>query len=30
VAKYAQYAHRPPHGPVVEIAVRRWSGWRAA
>ncbi|MFD8076378.1 TIGR03668 family PPOX class F420-dependent oxidoreductase [Streptomyces sp. NPDC059718] len=29
-AKYGQYAGRPPAGPVVEISVRRWSGWRAA
>ncbi len=29
-AKYrTQYAGRPPHGPVVEVTVRRWSGWRA-
>jgi len=27
--KYPQYRHRPPHGQVVVIAVRRWSGWRA-
>jgi PPOX class probable F420-dependent enzyme len=28
--KYAaQYADRPPRGPVVEIAVDRWSGWQA-
>jgi PPOX class probable F420-dependent enzyme len=28
--KYAaQYAERPPGGPVVEVAVGRWSGWRA-
>ncbi|MFG2827541.1 TIGR03668 family PPOX class F420-dependent oxidoreductase [Streptomyces sp. NPDC048434] len=27
--KYRQYADRPPAGPVVEIAVGRWSGWRA-
>ncbi|MFE2677585.1 TIGR03668 family PPOX class F420-dependent oxidoreductase [Streptomyces hygroscopicus] len=26
----AQYADRPPRGPVVEVAVDRWSGWRAA
>ncbi|MES4904089.1 MULTISPECIES: TIGR03668 family PPOX class F420-dependent oxidoreductase [unclassified Streptomyces] len=25
----AQYADRPPRGPVVEIAVDRWSGWQA-
>ncbi|WP_314174071.1 TIGR03668 family PPOX class F420-dependent oxidoreductase [Streptomyces winkii] len=24
-----QYGSRPPQGPVVEIAVGRWSGWRA-
>lgn len=24
-----QYGSAPPHGPVVEIAVTRWSGWRA-
>lgn len=24
-----QYADRPPEGPVVEIAVTRWSGWHA-
>ncbi|MDW6058449.1 TIGR03668 family PPOX class F420-dependent oxidoreductase [Streptomyces sp. FXJ1.4098] len=30
VDKYAaQYADRPPTGPVVEIAVDRWSGWQA-
>lgn len=28
-AKYGQYAGRPPAGPVVEISVGRWSGWRA-
>ncbi|MER7986778.1 TIGR03668 family PPOX class F420-dependent oxidoreductase [Streptomyces noursei] len=29
-AKYpAQYAGRPPAGPVVEVAVTRWSGWHA-
>lgn len=27
--KYAQHAERPPAGPVVEITVSRWSGWRA-
>lgn len=25
-----QYAARPPEGPVVEIAVARWSGWHAS
>lgn len=30
VRKYRQqYAERPPDGPVVEIAVSRWSGWSA-
>lgn len=24
-----QYSGRPPQGPVVEIGVERWSGWRA-
>ncbi|GAU70849.1 hypothetical protein SSP35_23_00390 [Streptomyces sp. NBRC 110611] len=24
-----QYAARPPDGPVVAVAVTRWSGWRA-
>ncbi|MEU3653749.1 TIGR03668 family PPOX class F420-dependent oxidoreductase [Streptomyces sp. NPDC032161] len=30
VAKYSQYAGRSPEGPVIEVAVMRWSGWRAA
>ncbi|OEV11800.1 TIGR03668 family PPOX class F420-dependent oxidoreductase [Streptomyces nanshensis] len=31
VAKYSrQYGDRPPQGPVVEITVERWTGWRAA
>ncbi|MEV6165854.1 TIGR03668 family PPOX class F420-dependent oxidoreductase [Streptomyces sp. NPDC052052] len=29
-AKYPQYAERPPDGPVVEVSVLRWSGWRAS
>ncbi|MGW2259958.1 TIGR03668 family PPOX class F420-dependent oxidoreductase [Streptomyces sp. NPDC001780] len=28
-AKYRQYADRPPDGPVIEVAVARWSGWHA-
>ncbi|WP_250402623.1 TIGR03668 family PPOX class F420-dependent oxidoreductase [Streptomyces cellostaticus] len=28
-AKYPQYRSRPPAGPVVDVAVRRWTGWRA-
>lgn len=30
VAKYAQYAARPPAGPVVVVDVTRWSGWSAS
>ncbi|HEY5143568.1 MAG TPA: TIGR03668 family PPOX class F420-dependent oxidoreductase [Solirubrobacteraceae bacterium] len=29
-ARYPAYAERPPQGPLVVIAVERWSGWRAA
>ncbi|MFD7751719.1 TIGR03668 family PPOX class F420-dependent oxidoreductase [Streptomyces sp. NPDC059757] len=29
-AKYQQYAEHPPDGPVVEVSVLRWSGWRAS
>ena len=29
-ARYEQYAAEPPGGPVIEIAVERWSGWAAA
>ena len=29
-ARYAPYRERPPDGPLVVIAVRRWSGWSAA
>ncbi|MCH6163715.1 TIGR03668 family PPOX class F420-dependent oxidoreductase [Streptomyces marispadix] len=30
VLKYReQYGPRPPRGPVVEITVDRWTGWRA-
>lgn len=25
-----QYAGSPPRGPVVEVAVSRWSGWSAS
>lgn len=28
--KYPQYAREPPDGPVVAVAVARWSGWSAA
>jgi PPOX class probable F420-dependent enzyme len=27
--RYAQYRAAPPGGPVLAIAVERWSGWRA-
>ena len=29
-ARYSQYADVALDGPVVEIAVHRWSGWRYA
>jgi PPOX class probable F420-dependent enzyme len=28
-AKYPQYRKQRPEGPVVRLAVRRWSGWSA-
>jgi PPOX class probable F420-dependent enzyme len=28
-AKYEQYQATPPAGPVVEIRIDRWTGWRA-
>ncbi|MFJ7903022.1 TIGR03668 family PPOX class F420-dependent oxidoreductase [Streptomyces sp. NPDC096198] len=28
--KYPQYRRTPPDGPVVVVAVHRWTGWRAA
>jgi PPOX class probable F420-dependent enzyme len=28
--RYAPYRERPPGGPLVIIAVERWSGWSAA
>jgi PPOX class probable F420-dependent enzyme len=27
--RYAQYADRPPAGPVLAVDVTRWSGWAA-
>ncbi len=27
--RYPQYRVQPPRGPVLAIAVGRWSGWRA-
>jgi len=29
VDKYEQYREVRPSGPVIEIQVNRWSGWRA-
>lgn len=29
VDKYEQYQQSPPGGPVIGLAVRRWSGWSA-
>ena len=26
-AKYAPYVDEPPPGPVVEVAISRWTGW---
>lgn len=28
--RYPQYRENPPDGPVVRVAVSRWSGWAAA
>jgi PPOX class probable F420-dependent enzyme len=28
-AKYAQYRHDPPDGPVIVVTVERWSSWSA-
>jgi PPOX class probable F420-dependent enzyme len=30
VARYPQYAREPPAGPVIEVAVERWTGWSGA
>ncbi len=27
--RYAQYAASPPAGPVIAVAVTRWTGWSA-
>ena len=29
-ARYPWYAQNPPTGPVIEVAVQRWSGWSFA
>ena len=28
--RYAQYAASPPAGPVIAVAVTRWTGWSAS
>jgi PPOX class probable F420-dependent enzyme len=28
--RYAQYTQQPPAGPVISIAVGRWTGWAAS
>lgn len=28
--RYPQYRENPPAGPVIRVAVSRWSGWAAA
>jgi PPOX class probable F420-dependent enzyme len=30
VAKYDQYAARPPSGPVLAVDIQRWSGWASS
>ncbi len=27
--KYPQYRAAPPEGPVIEVRIERWVGWRA-
>jgi PPOX class probable F420-dependent enzyme len=29
-ARYPQHVADPPAGPVIEVSVRRWSGWTAS
>jgi PPOX class probable F420-dependent enzyme len=29
-ARYPQHVADPPEGPVIEVAVTRWSGWTAS
>lgn len=29
-ARYEQYRSRPPSGPVLKLAIERWSGWSAS
>jgi PPOX class probable F420-dependent enzyme len=28
--RYPQYLEQPPGGPVIDIAVERWTGWAAS
>lgn len=28
--RYTQYRSQRPGGPVIDVAVRRWTGWRAS
>ena len=28
--RYPQYREQPPAGPLIEVAVEHWSGWRAS
>lgn len=30
VAKYPPYVAEPPPGPVVEVTISRWTGWRSS
>ena len=30
VERYEQYRDRRPDGPVIDISVTKWSGWRAS
>jgi PPOX class probable F420-dependent enzyme len=30
VAKYPQYADRPPAGPVIIVEIDKWRGWAAS
>ncbi|WP_019813095.1 TIGR03668 family PPOX class F420-dependent oxidoreductase [Saccharomonospora saliphila] len=30
IAKYPQYEHHPPAGPVVRVRVTAWRGWAAS
>jgi PPOX class probable F420-dependent enzyme len=30
VARYPQYRHTPPAGPVIAVDIAHWSGWSAA